>query len=192
MSILQRGRNNNILFALARSVRTKSSPLEVGSTEAFVGPPDPISNIRPILRANLTELGLQRAHPYSLSEFSRQEVIGYSASALHERHIEAFNHSFWTDVGHLGAWINVNQLNYDLLQVNTRFNAARQKILDSHPPVGLGKDAAARDTALEADLATFYRSWLAEEDARFRAYILRYYVEQIRGIWLVFRSYWSG
>ncbi|CAE6460186.1 unnamed protein product [Rhizoctonia solani] len=173
MSILQRNKNRSIISGFARFLRTKTLSSELGNTEAFVGPPDAISNIRPILRANLTELGLQRAHPYSLSEFSRQEVVGYSAFALHERHIEAFNHSFWTDV-------------------NTRFNAARQKILDSHPPVGPGKDIASRDAALEADLAAFYRSWLAEEDARFRAYILRYYVEQIRGIWLVFRSYWSG
>ncbi|CAE6436937.1 unnamed protein product [Rhizoctonia solani] len=166
--------NKEIPFAFVRFVRIKAqSPSQLGSTGAFVGPPDPISNIRPILRANLTELGLQRAHPYSLSEFSRQDVVGYSASALHERHIEAFNHSFWTDV-------------------NTRFNAARQKILDSHPPVGPGEDASTRDVTLEADLAAFYRSWLADEDARFRAYILRYYVEQVRGIWLVFRSYWSS
>ncbi|CAE6516750.1 unnamed protein product [Rhizoctonia solani] len=189
MSVLRR--NKDVLFAFTRFVRTKAhSSSQLGSTEAFVGPPDPISNIRPVLRANLTELGLQRAHPYSLSEFSRQEVVGYSASSLHERHIEAFNHSFWTDVGPINS--QKKRLNYSLLQVNTRFNAARQKILDSHPPVGPGKDTSARDAALEADLAAFYRSWLAEEDSRFRAYILRYYVEQVRGIWLVFRSYWSS
>jgi hypothetical protein len=67
-------------------------------SEIFVGPPDPVSNIRPVLRGNLAQLGIQRAHPYSLFEFSRQEVVGYSPSALHERRLEAFNHSFWTDV----------------------------------------------------------------------------------------------
>lgn len=171
--MLAANRNKLATSTFIRYLRTnaRSSP-GLTKSETFVGPPDPISNIRPILRGNLTELGIQRAHPYSLSEFSRQDVIGYSPSALHERHLETFNHSFWTDV-------------------NTRFSSARQKILDSHPPAASAKDAAARDAALEADLAAFYRSWLAEEDARFRAYILRYYVEQLRGIWLVFRSYLS-
>ncbi|KAJ1309859.1 hypothetical protein OPQ81_006624 [Rhizoctonia solani] len=167
-------RNKILTPTFARFLRTKArSTTQLSNTGTFVGPPDRISNIRPVLRANFMNLELQRAHPYSLSEFSRQEVVGYSVSALHERHLEAFNHSFWTDV-------------------NTRFNASRQKILDSHPLVSPGRDTTARDAALEADLAAFYRSWLAEEDARFRAYILRYYAEQVRGIWLVFRSYWSS
>lgn len=63
--------------------------------------------------------------------------------------------------------------------------------MDAHPPATSVEEAAARDVALEADLAAFYRSWLAEENERFRAYILRYYVEQARGIWLVFRSCFS-
>ena len=76
-------------------------------------------------------------------------------------------------------------------QVNARFNSARQKILDSHPPASSPEDATTRDAALEAELAAFYRFWLSKEDARFRAYTMRYYTEQTRGIWLAFRSYWS-
>lgn len=189
--MLAANRNKLATSTFIRYLRTnaRSSP-GLTKSETFVGPPDPISNIRPILRGNLTELGIQRAHPYSLSEFSRQDVIGYSPSALHERHLETFNHSFWTDVRYFPTR-RLNSLNFTICQVNTRFSSARQKILDSHPPAASAKDAAARDAALEADLAAFYRSWLAEEDARFRAYILRYYVEQLRGIWLVFRSYLS-
>ncbi|KAG9086776.1 hypothetical protein FS749_003385 [Ceratobasidium sp. UAMH 11750] len=159
-------------LSLPRYLRTRAgSSLTLAESSVLVGPPDPVSNIRPVLRGTVLKDGTQAAHPYSLSEFSRSEVVGYSASALHERHLETLNHSFWTDV-------------------NTRFNAARQEILDSHPPAKSPEEAAARDAALEANLAAFYRTWLSAEDARFRAYTMQYYVEQARGIWLAFRSYW--
>ncbi|KAF8610234.1 hypothetical protein BDV93DRAFT_550071 [Ceratobasidium sp. AG-I] len=166
-------RSSTIPSLLARHLRTRarSAPsIVVNST--LVGPPDPVSNIRPVLRGTSTGDGIQIAHPYSVSEFSRSEVVGYSVLALHERHLETLNHSFWTDV-------------------NTRFNAARQKILDSYPPASSPEGATARDAALEAELAAFYRSWLSKEDVRFRAYTMQYYTEQVRGIWLAFRSYWS-
>jgi hypothetical protein len=79
-----------------RTPARSSASLVESST--LVGPPDPVSNIRPVLRGAALGDGIQIAHPYSLSEFSRSEVVGYSASALHERHLETLNHSFWTDV----------------------------------------------------------------------------------------------
>ena len=92
-------RNGTIPYLLARHLRTRarSAPTVLGNS-TLVGPPDPVSNIRPVLRGPSTGDGIQTAHPYSVSEFSRSEVVGYSVLALHERHLETLNHSFWTDV----------------------------------------------------------------------------------------------
>lgn len=92
-------RNNAALCLLARHIRTRARSVPaITENSTLVGPPDPVSNIRPVLRGASTGDGIQIAHPYSVSEFSRSEVVGYSVPALHERHLETLNHSFWTDV----------------------------------------------------------------------------------------------
>ncbi|KAI0065381.1 hypothetical protein BV25DRAFT_1798454 [Artomyces pyxidatus] len=58
-----------------------------------VGPPDPISNIRPILYDD--PLPDSPRHPYSLSEF-RGDTRDYQWK-LQRQQLDAWNHAFWTD-----------------------------------------------------------------------------------------------
>jgi len=70
-----------------------------------IGPPDPISNIRPVIyddhpihRDSRTSPATH--HPYSLAEFTTTERTGdYELLwKLHNQQLDSFHHNFWTDV----------------------------------------------------------------------------------------------
>ena len=65
----------------------------------YVAPPDPISNIRPILYddpAPVTSEPLR--HPYSLNEFrDDSDTLEYQWK-LQRQQLDAFNDNFWRDV----------------------------------------------------------------------------------------------
>jgi hypothetical protein len=69
-------------------------------TANYVGPPDPVSNIRPILyndlRSTTTESPQQ--HPYSLDEFRNDSDTLEYQWKLHRQQLDAFNDAFWRDV----------------------------------------------------------------------------------------------
>lgn len=70
-------------------------------TANYVGPPDPVSNIRPIIYNDLgsTTAGSPQQHPYSLDEFRNdsEDTLEYQWK-LQRQQLDAFNDAFWRDV----------------------------------------------------------------------------------------------
>ena len=70
----------------------------------FVGPPDPVSNLRPAIYDEPVKEGEssgktlkgKEIHPYSLDEFDG-DPTDYQWK-LERQRLDAFNHAFWTDV----------------------------------------------------------------------------------------------
>ncbi|EPQ58277.1 hypothetical protein GLOTRDRAFT_72537 [Gloeophyllum trabeum ATCC 11539] len=127
------------------------------SARDLVGPPDPVSNLRPVyyddpLPAPEAKPRPRLRHPYSLREFSDPDVSTAEPSIhdlelqykLLRQQTDAFNHAFWTDS-------------------NLRFESAKATILQSLPSSSTPTD---RDTAL----THFYQQWLNQESARQEEY----------------------
>ena len=83
------------------------------SRYALVGPPDPVSNLRPVIydepegsvegkRRRITVVERTKTsptHPYSLEEFDG-DPADYSWR-LERKRLDAYNHAFWSDVSGL-------------------------------------------------------------------------------------------
>ena len=68
-----------------------------------MGPPDPISNIRPAIYhredpSSSTSYGDKVQHPYSLKEFTQLENAQDYQVNLQKTQLDAFDHAFWMDV----------------------------------------------------------------------------------------------
>jgi Apoptogenic protein 1 len=70
-------------------------------TANYVGPPDPVSNIRPVLYNDLSSRTAEspQQHPYSLDEFRNdsEDTLEYQWK-LQRQQLDAFNDAFWRDV----------------------------------------------------------------------------------------------
>jgi len=70
-------------------------------TVNYVGPPDPVSNIRPVLYNDLSSTSGEspQQHPYSLDEFRNdsEDTLEYQWK-LQRKQLDAFNDAFWRDV----------------------------------------------------------------------------------------------
>jgi hypothetical protein len=69
-------------------------------TANYVGPPDPLSNIRPVLYNDLSSTTAESLqHPYSLDEFRNdsEDTLEYQWK-LQRQQLDAFNDAFWRDV----------------------------------------------------------------------------------------------
>lgn len=69
----------------------------------LVGPPDPISNIRPAIYhqedpSSSTSYGDKVQHPYSLKEFTQAESAQDYQANLQKTQLDAFDHVFWLNV----------------------------------------------------------------------------------------------
>ena len=63
----------------------------------LVGPPDPVSNLRPVIYDDAPPLPPSEVrHPYSLREF-KGDTREYQWK-IQRQELDAFNHAFWTDV----------------------------------------------------------------------------------------------
>ncbi|KAL0946842.1 hypothetical protein HGRIS_013010 [Hohenbuehelia grisea] len=118
----------------------------------LVGPPDPISHLRPVIYDAITiPSGLntngRTNHPYSLTEFSSsaepQQPLELQFR-MQRQQLDAFHHAFWSDS-------------------NTRFEAGKAAVLASLPP---NSSVHAKEDAL----SEFYRGWLSQEAPRTDAY----------------------
>lgn len=68
-------------------------------TPNYVGPPDPVSNIRPVLYHDLDPTSVESPrHPYSLDEFRRDSDTLEYQWKLQRQQLDAFNDAFWRDV----------------------------------------------------------------------------------------------
>ena len=85
------------LTSLARPLRLLHSSVP---TPNYVGPPDPMSNIRPVLYNDLSSTTAEpQRHPYSLDEFQNdsEDTLEYQWK-LQRQQLDAFNDAFWRDV----------------------------------------------------------------------------------------------
>jgi len=107
----------------------------------YVAPPDPISNIRPILYDDPTPVTSEPLrHPYSLNEFrDDSDTLEYQWK-LQRQQLDAFNDNFWRDS-------------------NTRFEVAKNAAMSGLPP---GVTAQQREECL----GKFYRKWVLQEATR--------------------------
>jgi len=108
----------------------------------YVAPPDPISNIRPILYDDPTRVTSEPLqHPYSLNEFCDEssDTLEYQWK-LQRQQLDAFNDNFWRDS-------------------NTRFEVAKAAAMS-----GLSPHATAQQR--EERLGMFYRKWVLQEATR--------------------------
>ncbi|KDQ60777.1 hypothetical protein JAAARDRAFT_31755 [Jaapia argillacea MUCL 33604] len=128
----------------------------------LVGPPDPISHLRPVIYDDqpLTT-PVDTRHPYSLREFAEQTHDDELHFKLHRQQTDVFNHRYWTDS-------------------NTRFEAAKQTVLDSLPSACTPKDR-------ELALSEFYKQWLSQEGQRAADYSTEWRRRNFEGIKLAAR-----
>lgn len=84
---------------ISRTSRLHARQFHASALRAhLVGPPDPISNLRPVVydddeprtRTDVT-------HPYSLREF-KGDTREYQWK-MQRQQLDAYNHAFWKDVG---------------------------------------------------------------------------------------------
>ncbi|KAF8580878.1 hypothetical protein K439DRAFT_265203 [Ramaria rubella] len=110
----------------------------------LVGPPDPVSNIRPILfEGQAPSQGNQR-HPYSLTEFGARDEDNIDLQWRFEREqLNAFNHAFWRDS-------------------NTRFMIGKQYVIQQFQ----GREDAHTVKDKEKALSEFYSRWSIQETTR--------------------------
>lgn len=65
----------------------------------LVGPPHPISHIRPILYDTASRPPTDQTHPYSLSEFTDGTEDSLELQLrIEQQRLYLFNHEFWLDV----------------------------------------------------------------------------------------------
>jgi len=115
-----------------------------------IGPPHPISNIRPVIYDDTHHPPQSSTHPYSLQEFRHARrthdlLVDYELRwKLHKQQLDAFNHAFWTDS-------------------NSRFDAGKNAALSALPDT-------ATDLDRERALTAFYQHWLQQEHTTMNAY----------------------
>ncbi|KAH9005295.1 hypothetical protein EDB86DRAFT_3037663 [Lactarius hatsudake] len=132
-----------------------------------VAPPDPISNIRPILYddpVSMTSESLR--HPYSLDEFrDDSDTLEYQWK-LQRQQLDAFNDNFWRDS-------------------NTRFEVAKAAALSGLPPHSTTQQREER-------LGKFYRNWVLQEATRQQEYNAEWRRRNMEEIALALRVSYHG
>lgn len=78
------------IVSLGRSLHTSQV------ARHHVGPPDPVSNLRPVVYDDALPPAPDARHPYSLDEFSG-DVREYQWK-MQRQELDAYNQAFWTDV----------------------------------------------------------------------------------------------
>ncbi|KAM5532051.1 hypothetical protein V8D89_014302 [Ganoderma adspersum] len=108
----------------------------------LVGPPDPVSHLRPVIYDDAPPPPPQTRHPYSLKEFTG-DTREYQWK-MQRQELDAYNHQFWKES-------------------NTRFYAAKEAVLQSLPEETTPEQR-------EVALSDFYRRWVAQERERLDDY----------------------
>ncbi|KAH7921733.1 hypothetical protein BV22DRAFT_1018724 [Leucogyrophana mollusca] len=129
----------------------------------LVGPPDPTSHIRPVLYDTAPPPPRTKIrHPYSLKEFTDDTRDHELQWKLARQQLDAFNHTFWAES-------------------NTRFEAAKQSVLDSVPETA---DVLSRERAL----SEFYKKWVMQESRRQAEYSAEWRKRNAENILLAART----
>lgn len=78
------------------AIRARAFHLTIPRSD-LVGPPDPVSNLRPVVYDDAPPLPPSAVrHPYSLKEFTG-DTREYQWK-IQRQELDAYNHAFWTDV----------------------------------------------------------------------------------------------
>lgn len=147
----------------------------------YVGPPDPVSNIRPVIYDD-PPISTKLGHPYSLREFTGDTQDHNLQWRLHRQQLDAFDHQFWTDVS-----TRLSKPLHQLIQSksNSRFEAAKQlalsRVPEPSPPL-----------ARERALSEFYREWLLQETRRQEVYTVEWRKRNFEAIALAARVEWQN
>jgi apoptogenic protein 1 len=149
-----------VLLRRPASSKLRSRRLFHSSLRAsdYVGPPDPVSNIRPVLYDDPASTNADSAtaplrHPYSLDEFRDDaDTLEYQWK-LQRQQLDAFNNAFWRDVR-----LSHFQLapSFNSIQTNTRFEAAKDALMSGLPPHATAEQREER-------LSEFYKNWVLQE-----------------------------
>ena len=128
----------------------------------LVGPPDPISNLRPVIYDDaVPEHRTDVTHPYSLREFGG-DTREYQWK-MQRQELDAHNHQFWKEVCVLLVEclsMPAHRRDHSIpLKSNTRFYAAKEAVLQSLPEETTPEQR-------EVTLSDFYRRWVAQERKR--------------------------
>lgn len=99
-----------IIFASRRIIHTKPTSKRC----ELVGPPDPVSHLRPVIydEPHVSIEPKRLPHPYSLSEFNSAESPSEDLELqykLQRQQLDAFNHQFWLEV-HSFHYHNISSL----------------------------------------------------------------------------------
>ncbi|CCA70977.1 hypothetical protein PIIN_04910 [Serendipita indica DSM 11827] len=140
----------------------------------LVGPPHPVSNLRPVLYNGLPDQ--TQTNNYSPRELrSHVPVDGTKFQLeLSMQRIDKFNHEFWADS------------NKRFYETKDAFLRARQPRLD------LAKTPEERSQMEEEHLAEFYRFWVLSERDTQRQYTSEWLRAQYGSIWTAARFVWQG
>ncbi|KAK7446384.1 hypothetical protein VKT23_014589 [Stygiomarasmius scandens] len=139
---------------------------------ALVGPPDPISHLRPVIYNDVPKPPPPslRHHPYSLSEFDPESERNQSPHELHwklqRQQLDDLNQNFWLDS-------------------NCRFEAAKQAVIESLPSSSTALDK-------ERALSEFYKHWLMQERSRLDEYTDGWRSRNVACILLSARVHWQN
>lgn len=100
----------------------------------LIGPPDPLSNLRPVLYTDLPPSSQPRPrHPYSLSEFTGGTQDHNLQWRLQRQALDAFNHNYWTDVGFLFLILTASAHSTRVTLVSKKRNKASYHVSQNHP-----------------------------------------------------------
>ncbi|KAJ7063341.1 hypothetical protein C8F01DRAFT_1022836, partial [Mycena amicta] len=128
-----------------------------------VGPPHPISHMRPVVYDDAEPATRRAYHPYSLHEFdSTPDANPYKLHwKLLRQSDDEFHHNFW-------------------LKSNTRFERGKDHALAS-----LSSSASPLDK--ERALSAFYQRWVIQEEARVAQYTEEWRQRNAASLSLAFR-----
>jgi hypothetical protein len=134
-------------------------------TSDYVGPPDPVSNIRPVLYDDPTVTNAEPLrHPYALDEFRDDSYTLEYQWKLHRQQLDAFNDAFWRDVRPCPPHNTpISRNSYCPAQTNTRFETAKAAAVSGLPPHATAEQREGR-------LSAFYRNWVLQEATRQEEY----------------------
>ncbi|KAF5373771.1 hypothetical protein D9758_000588 [Tetrapyrgos nigripes] len=163
LSLLQPRRIQRPLHRLLHASRILSKTL--------VGPPDPISHLRPVIYDDVLAPPSPSVlyHPYSLAEFDPEPKRSQSQNELYYKlqmqRLDALSQNFWLDS-------------------NSRFEAAKEAVLNGLP-------SSATQLDKERALSEFYKQWLMQERSRLDKYTDSWRKENVACIILSARVQWQ-
>lgn len=198
-----------LMTSTSSRLSSRKSELDQASSHDIVGPPSPRSNLRPIQYAPLFSTSpilpeaspsstqsstSSSSHPYSLNEFNTQSTPLPSSltelrNKLHLEDLEWINFRKRIDKMNETFWAH-QSTDFESLE-----EAEKQRVLASiESSQTLGSSLSVDQQQLvNSALDRFYKSWLLNEEARFKAYNLAWWKAQpelLRGSWRAQKRVW--